>query len=278
MTCAVWGFVITLVLLGVRVSPPAGRSPISLPSEYWRRSPCPPHSGRRCRRSTCRDSPRPPSSTRVGTRSSTSSGRSRSSGSCSGTRFGFWWISWTFAAMPAVFYVSGAVLAKSLRKASCWTVVKARLRRLIPPYLAYVTIAMATILLADPTAWSNQTAHVVSWFLPYRAHRPDRLGGRLVVDAVVVPAGAGGGAAPHAARASPRPASVRSLHVRRLGSARCSCSTGGWIASRASCRRGSCAGSPTWCASAGSSRSERVRTTCATGCRGIGGGHSPWPA
>ena len=30
--------------------------------------------------------------------------------------------------MPAVFYVSGAVLAMSLRDASCWTVVKARLR------------------------------------------------------------------------------------------------------------------------------------------------------
>ena len=28
---------------------------------------------------------------------------------------GYWWISWTFAAMPAVFYVSGAVLAASMQ-------------------------------------------------------------------------------------------------------------------------------------------------------------------
>ena len=59
------------------------------------------------------------------------------------------------------------------------------------------------------------------------------------------------------------------------GSARCSSSTGGSITSRASCRPGSCAGSPTSCASAGSSRSGRAPTTCATGCRGPGAGYSP---
>ena len=214
-TCAVWGFVITLVLLGVRVATgwaltdlaPVGiLAAIALPAALGTTRPAV-------------DVPRPPAAPIV------DEGRDPfldvvRAISIVRVMFwhalGFWWISWTFAAMPAVFYVSGAVLAKSLRKASCWTVVKARLRRLIPPYLAYVTIAMATILLADPTAWANQTAHVVSWFLPYPRRRPDRLGGRLVVDAVVVPAGARGGAAPHAARASPRPAPVRSLHVRRL--------------------------------------------------------------
>ena len=170
-TCAVWGFVITLVLLGVRVATgwaltdlaPVGiLAAIALPAALGTTRPAV-------------DVPRLPAAPIV------DEGRDPfldvvRAISIVRVMFwhalGFWWISWTFAAMPAVFYVSGAVLAKSLRKASCWTVVKARLRRLIPPYLAYVTIAMATILLADPTAWSNQTAHVVSWFLPYRAPAP----------------------------------------------------------------------------------------------------------
>jgi cellulose synthase (UDP-forming) len=85
---------------------------------------------------------------------------------------GFWWISWTFAAMPAVFYVSGAVLAKSMRKSSCWTVVKGRLRRLVPPYLAFVCIGMAGVLLAAPEVLADSTSSVVSWFVPYRAPAP----------------------------------------------------------------------------------------------------------
>jgi cellulose synthase (UDP-forming) len=85
---------------------------------------------------------------------------------------GFWWISWTFAAMPAVFYVSGAVLAKSMRKTDCWTVVKGRLRRLVPPYLAFICIGMAGVLIAEPSVLEDSTASVVSWLVPYRAPAP----------------------------------------------------------------------------------------------------------
>ena len=170
-TCAVWGFTITLVLLGVRVATgwafidlaPVGLlAAIALPAALGTTRPAV-------------DVPRRPAAPPV------DEGRDAfldvvRAISIVRVMFwhalGFWWISWTFAAMPAVFYVAGAVLAKSLRKASCWTVVKARLRRLIPPYLAYVGIAMAAILLADPAAWSNQTANIVSWFVPYRAPAP----------------------------------------------------------------------------------------------------------
>ncbi|HEY5875573.1 MAG TPA: serine hydrolase, partial [Ilumatobacteraceae bacterium] len=170
-TCAVWGFAITLVLLGVRVATgwaltdlaPVGLlAAIALPAALGTTRPAV-------------DVPRRPAAPPV------DEGRDPfldvvRAISIVRVMFwhalGFWWISWTFAAMPAVFYVSGAVLAKSLRKAGCWTVVKARLRRLVPPYLAYVCIAMSAILLADPAAWSNQTANVLSWFVPYRAPAP----------------------------------------------------------------------------------------------------------
>ena len=190
---------------------------------------------------------------------------------------GFWWISWTFAAMPAVFYVAGAVLAKSLRKASCWTVVKARLRRLIPPYLAFVGIAMAAILLADPAAWSNQTANIVSWFVPYRAPAPIAWEEgwlstplwflrALVVVLLLTPL-------------------LRPLGQRLPGRLM----FGAWIGSlfvldswvdhqSSELSTGIVRGSLTWCASAGSSRSGRVPITCATGCHGIGVGYSPWSA
>ncbi|MET0908914.1 MAG: acyltransferase family protein, partial [Ilumatobacteraceae bacterium] len=85
---------------------------------------------------------------------------------------GFWWISWTFAAMPAVFYVSGAVLAMSLRTRSCWSVVKGRLKRLIPPYLAFVCIGLSAVLFASPNVLNDSSANVLSWFIPYRAPAP----------------------------------------------------------------------------------------------------------
>ncbi len=85
---------------------------------------------------------------------------------------GFWWISWTFAAMPAVFYVSGAVLAKSMRRSTTWTVVRGRLRRLVPPYLAFVSIAFAAVYVARPGVIRDSALDVLSWFIPYRAPAP----------------------------------------------------------------------------------------------------------
>lgn len=85
---------------------------------------------------------------------------------------GFWWISWTFAAMPAVFYVSGAVFATSLRRRSAWQVVRARLRRLVPPYAAFVLIALGLIYVAEPRAVTDHVADTLSWLVPYRSPAP----------------------------------------------------------------------------------------------------------
>lgn len=170
-TCAIWGFAVTMVLLGVRVATgwslldlaPVGllaaiampaalgttRPPVTEPE----RAPVPPVDQGR---DSFLDVVRAISIVRV----------------MFWHALGFWWISWTFAAMPAVFYVAGAVLAKSMRRASCWTVVKGRLRRLIPPYLAFVAIALTAVVIAQPDVVTTQTANVVSWFVPYRAPAP----------------------------------------------------------------------------------------------------------
>lgn len=82
---------------------------------------------------------------------------------------GFWWISWAFAAMPAVFYVSGAVLAKSMLKSSCFKVVAGRLKRLVLPYYAFVLLALGTVFLAAPTVGRDTPLEVLSWLIPYRS-------------------------------------------------------------------------------------------------------------
>ncbi len=83
--------------------------------------------------------------------------------------FGAWWISWAFAAMPAVFYVSGAVLAKSLATKPTSRVMADRLKRLVLPYYAFVALALAAVAIAHPTVWLERPADVVSWLVPYRA-------------------------------------------------------------------------------------------------------------
>ncbi len=85
---------------------------------------------------------------------------------------GFWWISWAFAAMPAVFYVSGAVLAKSLRNRAVWPVIASRLRRLVLPYAAFVVLALSLVALAVPDVGVNARDDVLSWLIPYRAPAP----------------------------------------------------------------------------------------------------------
>ncbi len=85
---------------------------------------------------------------------------------------GFWWISWAFAAMPTVFYVSGAVLAKSLaspKAGSIWAVVGGRLRRLVLPYLAFVALAMSVVIIAAPGAAATSRADLLSWIVPFRS-------------------------------------------------------------------------------------------------------------
>lgn len=82
---------------------------------------------------------------------------------------GYWWISWSFAAMPAVFYVSGAVLAKSMRTTPCWQVIKGRVERLLPPFYAYVALSLSIVALAVPNLARDFRLDVLSWLIPYRA-------------------------------------------------------------------------------------------------------------
>lgn len=82
---------------------------------------------------------------------------------------GFWWISWTFAAMPAVFYVSGAVFAKSVSRSTPWQVVRSRLRRLLPPYAMFVAIGLGAVLVADPSGFRSNLDDVATWIVPYRS-------------------------------------------------------------------------------------------------------------
>jgi peptidoglycan/LPS O-acetylase OafA/YrhL len=61
----------------------------------------------------------------------------------------FPWIQWIFPGMAEVFFVSGVVTAASLSKRGSWSVVRARLRRLLPPYYAYAVVALVAMSLTD---------------------------------------------------------------------------------------------------------------------------------
>ena len=86
--------------------------------------------------------------------------------------FGFWWISWVFAAMPAVFYVSGALVAKSVRSRPVAVVVRARLRRLLPPYAVFVAVSLVAVFAANPDVWRTHTVDVLSWIIPFQSPAP----------------------------------------------------------------------------------------------------------
>jgi peptidoglycan/LPS O-acetylase OafA/YrhL len=61
----------------------------------------------------------------------------------------FPWIQWIFPGMAEVFFVSGVVTAASLSKRGSWSVVRARLRRLLPPYYAYAAVALVAMAITD---------------------------------------------------------------------------------------------------------------------------------
>ncbi len=83
---------------------------------------------------------------------------------------GYWWISWAFAAMPAVFYVSGALFAKSMRSRTAGAVVKDRLRRLLPPYVAFLAASLLAVHVATGgSIWGTNTVDVISWIVPFQA-------------------------------------------------------------------------------------------------------------
>ncbi len=79
---------------------------------------------------------------------------------------GFWWISWAFAAMPAVFYVSGAVLLRKRRHRRLSDVVIGRFVRLLPPYLMFVAVSLACVWAAAPREVSRHLLAVAGWIVP----------------------------------------------------------------------------------------------------------------
>ncbi len=85
---------------------------------------------------------------------------------------GFWWISWVFAAMPAVFYVSGALVAKSMRSRPIDVVVRARLRRLLPPYAVFIAASLTAVFAANPDVLRTHFVDVLSWIIPFQSPAP----------------------------------------------------------------------------------------------------------
>jgi peptidoglycan/LPS O-acetylase OafA/YrhL len=80
------------------------------------------------------------------------------------------WIQWIFPGMAEVFFVSGVVTAASLARRRGRDVVRARLRRLLPPFYAYAVVALAVMAVTDarsksPTA-SLHRSDVLSFLLP----------------------------------------------------------------------------------------------------------------
>ncbi len=81
------------------------------------------------------------------------------------------WIQWIYPGMPEVFFVSGAVMAVSLAKREAGTVVRGRLRRLLPPFVPYAFVALAVMRVtdmrtADPAA-TLRWGDVSTWAVPF---------------------------------------------------------------------------------------------------------------
>jgi peptidoglycan/LPS O-acetylase OafA/YrhL len=81
------------------------------------------------------------------------------------------WIQWIYPGMPEVFFVSGAVMAVSLAKRDASTVVRGRLRRLLPPFVPYALAALLVMRVtdvrsADPAA-TLRWGDVLTWLVPF---------------------------------------------------------------------------------------------------------------
>jgi peptidoglycan-N-acetylglucosamine deacetylase len=59
------------------------------------------------------------------------------------------WIQWIFPGMAEVFFVSGVVTAASLLERGGFSVVRTRMRRLLPPFYAYAVVAVAVMAVTD---------------------------------------------------------------------------------------------------------------------------------
>jgi len=81
--------------------------------------------------------------------------------------FGAAAVTYFVAAMPAMFFVSGSLLAKSMRRRRARTVLADRFRRLLVPLWAFALVAWGVMALA---AWHQGTdlplVRAAAWFLP----------------------------------------------------------------------------------------------------------------
>jgi len=81
--------------------------------------------------------------------------------------FGVAWITYVVAAMPAMFFVTGSLLAKSFGRRSARTVLVDRFRRLLVPLWAFGLVAWAVMAVG---AWQTGTGlplhRAVTWILP----------------------------------------------------------------------------------------------------------------
>ncbi len=80
------------------------------------------------------------------------------------------WIQWIFPGMAEVFFVSGVVTAATLTRRRGRDVVRARLRRLLPPYYAYAVAALVVMAVTDArsksTTASLRVGDVLSFLFP----------------------------------------------------------------------------------------------------------------
>jgi CubicO group peptidase (beta-lactamase class C family)/peptidoglycan/LPS O-acetylase OafA/YrhL len=75
----------------------------------------------------------------------------------------WWWLSW-IAAMPAMFFVSGALLSSSLERNGYSSTLRSRLRRLLLPFWVY-SACCVTVMLAS--GWRPDLHQLLSWVLPF---------------------------------------------------------------------------------------------------------------
>ena len=93
------------------------------------------------------------------------------------------WIQWLYPGMPEIFFVSGSLIGPALARRRASSVVRARLRRVIPPYLPYAVAIMAVMVITDlrTTNISGKfTARQALWFV-FPFNRPEGSTTRVIL-------------------------------------------------------------------------------------------------
>jgi CubicO group peptidase (beta-lactamase class C family)/fucose 4-O-acetylase-like acetyltransferase len=84
--------------------------------------------------------------------------------------YGYAWISYFIASMPAMFFLAGSLMAYSLRNGGALRVVYRRFKRLLIPFWAVGVLAVAVMLVYDRETLSAAARfdahHVVWWLVP----------------------------------------------------------------------------------------------------------------